>query len=54
MDEAACPDEYFCEDCRKDLHKVTTSPKGYVQTCYCFLVKPYTPLCARPTSLGAP
>lgn len=30
MDEAASPDEYFCEECRKDLHKVTTSPKGYV------------------------
>ena len=23
-------DEYFCEDCRKDLHKVSTSPKGCV------------------------
>lgn len=30
MDEAASPEEYFCEECRKDLHKVTTSPKGYV------------------------
>lgn len=30
MDEAASPDEYFCEECRKDLHKVTTSSKGYV------------------------
>ncbi|KAF2267702.1 hypothetical protein CC78DRAFT_530512 [Lojkania enalia] len=28
MDEAASPDEYFCEECRKDLHKVMTSPKG--------------------------
>jgi len=28
MDEAASPDEYFCEECRKDLHKVTMSPKG--------------------------
>jgi hypothetical protein len=28
MDEAASPDEYFCEECRKELHKVTTSPKG--------------------------
>jgi DNA mismatch repair ATPase MutL len=32
MDEAACPEEYFCEECRKDLHKVTTSPKGCVPT----------------------
>lgn len=30
MDEAASPDEYFCEECRKDLHKVSTSSKGYV------------------------
>ena len=30
MDEAASPDEYFCEECRKDLHKLMTSPKGYV------------------------
>lgn len=28
MQEEASPDEYFCEECRKDLHKVTTSPKG--------------------------
>ncbi|KAJ4294988.1 Histone deacetylase complex subunit [Kalmusia sp. IMI 367209] len=28
MDEAASPEEYFCEECRKDLHKLMTSPKG--------------------------
>ena len=28
MDEAASPDEYFCEECRKDLHKVMISSKG--------------------------
>jgi len=28
MEEAASPDEYFCEECRKDLHKLMTSPKG--------------------------
>ncbi|KAF1941363.1 hypothetical protein EJ02DRAFT_204090 [Clathrospora elynae] len=28
MDEASSPDEYFCEQCRKDFHKVTTSSKG--------------------------
>jgi hypothetical protein len=32
MQEEASPDEYFCEECRKDLHKVMTSPKGYVLT----------------------
>lgn len=30
MEEAASPDEYFCEECRKDLHKLMTSAKGYV------------------------
>ncbi|KAG9190315.1 hypothetical protein G6011_08403 [Alternaria panax] len=34
MDEAASPDEYFCEECRKDLHKVTTSPKGQKYSIY--------------------
>jgi len=24
------PDEYFCEECRKDLHKVFTDKNGYV------------------------
>lgn len=28
MNEDASPDEYFCEECRKDLHKLMTSPKG--------------------------
>ena len=35
MDEAASPEEYFCEECRKDLHKVTTSPKGCVNVLSC-------------------
>lgn len=30
MDEAASPEEYFCEECRKDLHKLMTSSKGCV------------------------
>lgn len=32
MDEAMSPDEYFCEECRKDLHKITTESNGYVRT----------------------
>lgn len=28
MDEAMSPDEYFCEECRKDLHKITTESNG--------------------------
>lgn len=30
MNEDSSPDEYFCEDCRKDLHKIYTTPNGYV------------------------
>ena len=28
MDEAASPDEYFCEECKPDFHKLLTSAKG--------------------------
>ena len=28
MDESMSPDEYFCELCRKDLHRVTVGPNG--------------------------
>lgn len=28
MDEASSPDEYFCEKCRKDLHKIIVGPHG--------------------------
>ena len=28
LDELKSPDEYFCEQCRKDLHKVTTTANG--------------------------
>jgi hypothetical protein len=30
MNEDSSPDEYFCEQCRKDLHKIYTAPNGYV------------------------
>jgi len=30
MDEAMSPEEYFCEQCRKDLHKITTSAIGSI------------------------
>lgn len=32
MDEAMSPDEYFCEQCRKDLHKITTTANGWVNS----------------------
>ena len=28
LDEPSVPDEYYCEQCRKDLHKVAASPSG--------------------------
>ena len=31
MDEATSPDEYYCEQCRKDLHKIMTNANGYVE-----------------------
>jgi hypothetical protein len=31
MSEDASPDEYFCEQCRKDLHKIYMAANGYVQ-----------------------
>lgn len=30
MNEEQSPDEYFCEECRKDLHRIYTAPNGYV------------------------
>lgn len=31
MDEAMSPEEYFCEECRSDLHKITSTANGLVQ-----------------------
>ena len=28
LDDASAPDEYFCEGCRRDLHKLGTAPNG--------------------------
>ena len=28
LDEAMSPEEYFCEQCRKDLHRIITAPNG--------------------------
>lgn len=30
MDEAMSPEEYFCEECRSDLHKITSTANGWV------------------------
>jgi hypothetical protein len=29
MTEESSPEEYFCEECRKDLHKIYTASNGY-------------------------
>ena len=28
IDEAMSPDEYYCEECRKDLHQIRNEPNG--------------------------
>ena len=33
LDDASVPDEYFCEQCRKNLHKVATTSLGYFFSC---------------------
>lgn len=33
MEEAMSPEEYFCEQCRQDLHRITTSNNGYCFPC---------------------
>lgn len=30
MDAATSPEEYFCEQCRTELHRITTTVNGYV------------------------
>lgn len=32
MNEDQSPEEYFCEECRKDLHKIFTASNGYVMS----------------------
>ncbi|EAW12743.1 putative transcriptional regulator (Cti6) [Aspergillus clavatus NRRL 1] len=34
MDEAMSPDEYFCEECRKDLHRIENEPNGQYSSQY--------------------
>lgn len=29
MDSSSAPDEYWCEKCKPDLHKLITKPHGY-------------------------
>ncbi|KAJ5176648.1 Zinc finger PHD-type [Penicillium canariense] len=34
MDEEMSPDEYFCEECRKDLHRIQGEPNGQRSSTY--------------------
>ncbi|KAI9372550.1 hypothetical protein BJX61DRAFT_435991 [Aspergillus egyptiacus] len=34
MDEAMSPDEYFCEECRKDLHRIRSETNGSYSSVY--------------------
>ncbi|KLJ08091.1 hypothetical protein EMPG_16462 [Blastomyces silverae] len=34
MEESSSPDEYFCEECRKDLHKIITASNGQKSSRY--------------------
>lgn len=31
MEEKDSPEEYFCEECKRELHKIMTDHKGYVR-----------------------
>ncbi|GAD97665.1 transcriptional regulator (Cti6), putative [Paecilomyces variotii No. 5] len=46
MDEAMSPDEYFCEECRADLHKITNEPNGNRSSSYL----PVAPVSSPPSS----
>ncbi|KAJ5099421.1 Zinc finger PHD-type [Penicillium argentinense] len=43
MDEEASPDEYFCEECRKDLHKIRGEPNGSRSSTYLPVQPPSSP-----------
>ncbi|EED17509.1 transcriptional regulator (Cti6), putative [Talaromyces stipitatus ATCC 10500] len=43
MDEAMSPDEYFCEECRKDLHKITAESNGQHSSQYLPVAPVFSP-----------
>ncbi|PYH48720.1 putative transcriptional regulator (Cti6) [Aspergillus saccharolyticus JOP 1030-1] len=43
MDEAMSPDEYFCEECRKDLHKILSEINGSYSSQYLPVAPPPPP-----------
>ncbi|PGH31748.1 hypothetical protein GX50_05471 [[Emmonsia] crescens] len=53
MEEASSPDEYFCEECRKDLHKIITAPNGQKSSRYLPVVGSSSPSSSRSSSLDS-
>lgn len=43
MDEAMSPDEYFCEECRKDLHRITAESNGQRSSQYLPVAPVFSP-----------
>ncbi|KZF23056.1 hypothetical protein L228DRAFT_142378 [Xylona heveae TC161] len=47
MDEAMSPEEYFCEQCRRDLHKIVTGSNGQKSSRYLPVVSVFSPRLSR-------
>ncbi|KAI9045327.1 putative transcriptional regulator (Cti6) [Aspergillus affinis] len=50
MDEAMSPDEYFCEECRKDLHRIKNESNGQHSSTYLPVAPPSTAASSRESS----
>ncbi|KAI9802603.1 MAG: hypothetical protein M1833_001677 [Piccolia ochrophora] len=50
MEETMSPEEYFCEQCRRDLHKISTAPNGQRYSRYLPVLGPLSPGPSRATS----
>ncbi|OJD23239.1 hypothetical protein ACJ73_05408 [Blastomyces percursus] len=53
MEEASSPDEYFCEECRKDLHKIITASNGQKSSRYLPVVGSSSSSSSRSSSLDS-
>ncbi|OJD14351.1 hypothetical protein AJ78_05286 [Emergomyces pasteurianus Ep9510] len=53
MEEASSPDEYFCEECRKDLHKIITGSNGQKSSRYLPVVGSSSISSSRSSSLDS-
>ncbi|CAG7996475.1 unnamed protein product [Penicillium nalgiovense] len=54
MDEATSPDEYFCEECRKDLHQIKDEPDGQRSSTYLPVAPEPVPPPPPPAPVPAP